>query len=112
MERIETSWTKEELKAYTLLYFAHADFKFTEEEVEYIKSKVSEDKYKKIWKEFKHDNDYQSLQKIEHTVERFNYSQDEIDKLFKEIKELFFVDEKYDTLEKNLYLGLQHLMHK
>jgi len=110
MEEINTIWSRDELKAYILLYCAYADFIETETEKEYIKSKVGEEKYNKIHKEFDADNDYQRIQKIQSTVERFNYSKHEIDILFMNIKKLFLTDGSMDILEENIYRGLQHLL--
>ena len=110
MEEINTIWSRDELKVYILLYCAYADFIETETEQEYIKSKVGEEKYNKIHKEFDADNDYQRIQKIQSTVERFNYSKHEIDILFMNIKKLFLTDGSMDILEENIYRGLQHLL--
>lgn len=110
MEEFITLWTREELKAYILLYCAYANFVETEAEKEYIKSKVGEEKYKKIHKEFDQDNDYQRIQKIQATVERFDYSKNEIDRLFENIKKMFLEDGEIDILEENIYRGLQHLL--
>lgn len=105
-----TNWTHQELKAYMLLYCAHADFVITEEEKDFIKSRIDESKYKRIRREFENDNDYQRIQKINTTIERFNYSKVEIDAAFQSIKELFLSDGKMDILEKNIYRGLKHLL--
>lgn len=110
MEEINTSWSREELKAYILLYCAYADFIETEDEKEYIKSKVGEEKYNKIHKEFDDDNDYQRIQKIQATVAHYNYSKNEIDRLFENIKKMFLTDGSIDILEENIYRGLQHLL--
>lgn len=110
MEEINTSWSREELKAYILLYCAYADFIETEDEKEYIKSKVGEEKYNKIHKEFDDDNDYQRIQKIQATVAQYNYSKNEIDRLFENIKKMFLTDGSIDILEENIYRGLQHLL--
>ncbi|MDP2688274.1 MAG: hypothetical protein Q8O62_13705 [Aequorivita sp.] len=110
MEEINTSWSREELKVYILLYCAYADFIETEAEKEYIKSKVGEEKYNKIHKEFDDDNDYQRIQKIQATVAQYNYSKSEIDRLFENIKKMFLTDGPVDILEENIYRGLQHLL--
>jgi hypothetical protein len=112
MENFTTTWTDVELKAYMLLYCAHADFNISNEEKEYIKNKVGETEYHKIHKEFEEDNDYQQIQKINAAIERFNYSKEEIDETFKSIKKLFLVDGEVDILEQNLYRGLKHLLKK
>ena len=95
-----------------LLYCANADFIVTPEEKEYIKSKVGEKEYKKIHREFEEDNDYQQIQKINATIERFDYSKEEIDKAFQSIKALFLSDGEMDILEQNIYRGLKHLLQK
>ena len=110
MEGISTNWTREELKAYILLYCAHADFIETKEEIDYIKSKVSEADYQKIHNEFENDSDYESIQKIEYTIEKYNYTEAEIDSLFKRIKELFYLDGEYSAAEQSIFIGLKHLL--
>ncbi len=110
MEEFKTNWSREELKAYILLYCAYADFIETKTEKEYIKSKVGEEKYRHIHKEFDQDNDYQRIQKIQNTVARYNYSKSETDRLFDNIKKMFLVDGSMDILEENIYRGLQHLL--
>ncbi|CAM3429447.1 hypothetical protein [Aequorivita lipolytica] len=110
MEEFRTDWSREELKAYILLYCANANFVETKEEKDFILSKVGEEKYQKIHKEFDDDNDYQQIQKIQHTVQRFEYSKDEIDRLFNNIKKMFLADGSIDIMEKNIYRGLKHLL--
>lgn len=112
MEDFTTNWTHKELKAYMLLYCAHADFIVSREEKDYIKSKVGAEEYEKIHYEFEKDNDYQQIQKINAAIERFDYSKEEIDEAFQSIKDLFLSDGEMDILEKNIYMGLKHLLKK
>lgn len=112
MDEFATNWTHQELKGYMLLYCAHADFNVSPEEKEYIKSRVGAEEYKKIRREFDEDNDYQQIQKINSTIERLNYSKQEIDEAFKSIKDLFLSDGEMDILEQNIYRGLKHLLQK
>lgn len=110
MEKQETTWTKEEFQAYLLLYCASADFKFNDEEKQIIKSKLCDEKFQNICKEFNSDNDFESLQKIIQTKERLNFSEIENETLFNEIKELFFIDGDYSELERNLKIGLMRIL--
>lgn len=110
MEEFRTNWTREELKAYILLYCAYANFVETKDEKNFIKSKVGEEKYRLVHKEFDQDNDYQRIQKIQHTISRYDYSKSEIDRLFENIKKMFLADGSIDILEENIYRGLQHLL--
>ena len=112
MEDYTTNWSREELKAYILLYCAHADFIVTKEEKEFIKTRVGDEKYRSINKEFLADTDYQHIQKIQATVEKYDYSETEIDRLFENIKKLFLADGPIDILEENIYMGLKHLLRK
>lgn len=107
---ITTNWTKEEFKAYTLLYAAHANYNESDEELEYILNQVSPDAYKAVYRELERDNDYQSIQKILHNIEKFHYSQEQIEHLVKDIKDLFDSDGQVDELESNMLLSLKHLL--
>jgi hypothetical protein len=110
MSDFNTHWTKTELSVYTLLYCAHANFTETSEELELVKSKVASNELISIRKEFKNDNDYQSIQKIQSTVQRLGYNWSQIDDLISEIKTLFLVDGKFDAIEKSMFTGLKKLL--
>ena len=106
---MDTIWTKEELNAYILIYCANADFTESKVEIDLIKSKIPSVVFEKVHHEFEKDNDYQSIQKIQSTIDRYGYTSNEKIRLSNEIKEIFLSDEKYDILEKNLLLGLNHI---
>jgi hypothetical protein len=106
----ETDWTREEFKAYLLLYAANANYFETEEEKERILSLVDAVDYKKIHKELDHDNDYQSIQKILHNVEKFHYSKDDLNSLISDIQNVFDANGEHDLLEDNLLLALKKLL--
>ena len=110
MSDFNTNWTKTELSAYTLLYCAHSNFTETSEELELVKSKVASDDFISIRKEFNNDNDYQSIQKIQSTVQRLGYSLSQKDDLISEIKTLFLADGKFDAIEKSIFSGLKKLL--
>ncbi len=110
MNAIQTNWTKEELEIYLLIYCANADFTESKTEDNYIQSKAKHVSFDKIHAEFEKDNDYIRIQKIQHALQRHGYSQKEKEKLLQEMKEVFLADENFDVLEKNLYLGLKHII--
>ena len=58
------NWTKEEFKAYLLIYAAQTNFIEAEEELEFIESRFNKDVINKIRKEIKNINDYQKVQII------------------------------------------------
>ncbi len=108
---MDNQWTSQELKAYILLFAAHANFMEDKKELDFIKKRVGEHNLDHIHDEFDADNDYQRIQKIKAAIERFEYSKDEIDNLFTDIKALFIVDGKFDILEENLFRGLKHILY-
>lgn len=110
MNDFTTQWSRVEFKTYLMLYCANADFIETEDEKEIIQSRVHKDILKHIHKEFDKDNDYQRIQKIVNTAERFGYTKDKVDELLSKLKELFFKDHDMDILEKNMFRGLKHLL--
>lgn len=107
---METNWTKAEFKAYLLAYCAQSDYIETEEEKDFILDLVSSDVYKSVHYELKRDNDYQSIQKIQYNIEKFNYSTNEIETLLSDIKNLFMADGNVDVLENNLFRALKKII--
>ena len=107
---METYWSKAEFKAYLLAYCAQSDFIETEEEKNFILDLVSSEIFKTVHFELAKDNDYQSIQKIQHHLEKFNYSINEIDTLLSDIKELFLVDGTFDILEENMFRALKKII--
>ncbi|MEY3236788.1 MAG: hypothetical protein RI883_889 [Bacteroidota bacterium] len=106
----ETDWTREEFKAYLLLFAANANYFETEDEKEQILTLVDAIVYKRIHKELDHDNDYQSIQKILYNVEKFHYSKDDLNSLIGDIQNVFDANGEHDLLEDNLLLALKKLL--
>ena len=104
------NWSKDELIAYILLFAAHSDFKESNEEKNIIISKVDMNTFQKIYSEFKADNDYQAIQKIEQGLEHHQFSSAQIDDLLLEIKLLLNADHDYNILERNMMLFLKKIL--
>ena len=104
------NWTKNEFMAYILLYAAHSDFKEDNHERNVIISKVDMQTFQKIHDEFSGDNDYQCIQKILASVERHNYSPENIDEILADIKGLFFADGDFDIKEHSMLLFLKRIL--
>ncbi|MFT5847005.1 MAG: hypothetical protein ACJARX_001129 [Psychroserpens sp.] len=105
-----TDWTKQELVAYILLYVAHSDLKETQQEREYILSRVDLETYNHIKKEFDDDNDYQSITKIVDTVNASKSYKNNPDQLFADIKLMAFADGKMDQMEYAIYNSLKKIL--
>ncbi len=105
-----TQWTRTELKAYILLFCAHADYTETKAESDLIRSKVGIEAFEKVHAAFDRDNDYQRIQTIRENIEALGYSKTDLEALYEEIKAVFFADGDFDILEQNLFRGLKHLL--
>lgn len=109
MTEIKTDWSKAEFKAYFLLYAAHADQIETPQERDFILAKVDSKIYDRIHQEFDQDNDYQSIQKLLYTADKYNYSKDDLESLMEDIKRLFLTDGEFTSYEQNLLVTLKML---
>ena len=103
-------WNKDDLRVYILLYCANADLVLKEEEQTYINEKIDSAKFDAIKEEFKKDNDYQSIKKIEESIGHLGYNQSQIETLIEELKELFWADDKFDNIERAIMRRLQHIL--
>lgn len=110
MSEVKTDWNKKEFKAYLMMYAANANFFESEDEQDLIHEIVSDKTYKAIHREFDGDNDYQSIQKILHNIEKFGYKKDDLNDLINDIQGVFNADGKVDTLEANMLRALKHLL--
>lgn len=110
MGKFTTNWTSEELKVYLLIHCANSDFTESVAELDFIQAKHGKTVLDKMHLEYDDDNDYQSIQKITDTVKRLDYTKEEIEYLMFDAKKLFLSDGKFDTLEHNLLLGLNHIL--
>ena len=103
-------WTKNELVAYTLLYAANSNFEEDNKERNLIIEKVDMNTFQKIHDEFDADNDFQSIEKIQAGLKEHNFTQDDVDKLLKDVKTMFFADGEFDVMERIMFRSLNKLL--
>lgn len=102
MKSKKNPWTKTELNIYILLLCANADAVQSEEEINLIKSKVDAETFERVYREFSGDSEERGIEKIEENIELHYYSTMELAQLRKEMQEVFFADQKFLTMERNL----------
>ncbi|MEJ2113276.1 MAG: hypothetical protein P8X62_06160 [Flavobacteriaceae bacterium] len=98
------------LRAYTLTYCASADFKISEKEAEYIKSKTRIDNFEQIQCEQNSSPDYKIIQKILSSINQYGYTNDEKEALFNDIEEMLQFDKNYNLLKQNTCRGLKYIL--
>ena len=104
------NWTKEEFKAFLLLYAAQTNFIETQEEIEYIESRFPNEIINKIRKEINKLNDYQTSEIIVNQIKSNEYVQSDLDEILLEIKELYKSDGVFDSLEQSMFSMLEKLL--
>tara|TARA_B110000263_G_C15014373_1_gene376594 strand:- start:93 stop:431 length:339 start_codon:yes stop_codon:yes gene_type:complete len=104
------NWTKEEFKAFLLLFAAQTNFIETQEEIEYIESKFPNEIINRTRKEINKLNDYQKSEIIVNQIKSNEYVQSDLDEVLLEIKELYKSDGVFDSLEQSMFSMLEKLL--
>ena len=108
MTTSKSQWSKKEFLAYVLIYAAHADIHFKEEEKKHILSIIEPDVYEKIYKEFSKDNGYVQVQKIIiHQKLNDHFSTESI---VEEMENLFLSDNHFHRLEQYTLSNVKRLL--
>ena len=104
------NWTKEEFKAFLLLFAAQTNFIETQEEIEYIESKFPNEIINRTRKELNKLYDYLNSAIIVNQKKSNEYVQSDLDEILLEIKELYKSDGVFDSLEKSMFYMLEKLL--
>jgi hypothetical protein len=107
---LHPDWNFDEFLAFVLLYAAHADIEFSNEERKFIENKVSEEIFDNIYQEFDQLTDFQALELIMSYKDIYFTSEEDKNHLFSELHKLFHVDGDFSQLEKELMVFLDRLM--
>ncbi len=105
-----TDWTKTEFEAYVLLYAAQCNMLETEEERNYILSKVNEQTFNKVHTQIVFDKEEDIIENIKEYLLIHNYASEEKRALINDIKEVFFADGTVDQMEKEIFKTLQKIL--
>ncbi len=111
MKTKNDSWDKNELHTYILLLCANADSEVGDEEVALIKGKVDAEIFERIYKEFSADTEDVGLEKISRAVQMFEYSHAELQELRAEMETIYFADQEYTMMERNLDRILDNIIY-
>lgn len=103
-------WTRTEFEAYVLLYAAQCNLLETEEERDYILSKVDEKTFNKVHTQIVFDREEDIIENIKEYLLMNKFSQEEKRNLINDIKEVFFADGTVDKMEKQIFVVLQKIL--
>ncbi|GAA4898160.1 hypothetical protein GCM10023311_23730 [Flaviramulus aquimarinus] len=108
--KMPSTWTKDELLAYILIYVSNADLNQSRTETQYILNRVDKNVYKRVTDQFEKDSDYQSIQNIIEAVKTHDYYRNDLADLFADIKLMAFADGEYDVMEQMVYMQLKKIL--
>lgn len=111
MNNTPPNWTKKELEIYILLLCSNADSKVTNNELNFIKSKVDTASYDKIYKEFSEDSEEEALEKIDDCVHQHDFSPQEIIEIRTNMKSVFHADKDFGMKEAYLDRILDNILY-
>lgn len=111
MKKNQLILSKEELEIYILLLCANADSMITEEELNFIKTKVNQASINKIYNEFSQHTEDEGLDIIECSLHEHEYGTLEITEMKNKIRALFFVDSNFSRKEKYLERVLNNIIY-
>lgn len=103
-------YTKDEFITFLLLYAAHADAEFTQEEKDMILDHANGETYQKIYDDFVDKNDYQAIQTILSYRDKYFPSEEAKTELLSDVKDMFCADGEFSSFEREILHLLQRLM--
>tara|TARA_Y100000814_G_scaffold258307_1_gene207896 strand:- start:34 stop:366 length:333 start_codon:yes stop_codon:yes gene_type:complete len=104
------NWTKEEFKAYILIYASQSNFTETDEELKFIESRFDSKLINKINIEMKELSDYKKATIITDYIKLKNFSQKDLDEILLEIQNIYRSDGAFDIIERAAFSVLQKLL--
>ena len=102
--------TKEEFRTYCLLYAADADFNITKQEIIAIGAKIAPEDFIRVYNWFEADSDMDRIETIQSNKMQYINNNDEKNALLNELKEVFFADGVFDSVERSVFLMLKKLL--
>jgi len=110
MKQITDSWTKEEFKAFLMLYVAKADLQVSSDELFLILQDISEEAFRRIEMIHAKCNDMQCIGLIREQKEKHFPGSEGKDYLINEITKLALADDKFNVYEKNMIRSIKRLL--
>ncbi len=107
---MNNTWNQNEFLAFSLLYAAHVDIEFSEEERAKIKLLIDDETYDQLYKTFIEMSDYKALETILSYKGLYFPTPARKSELLDQMKQLFEVDGDFSIMEKELLLFLGKLM--
>ncbi|MCQ2318021.1 MAG: hypothetical protein MJZ90_03765 [Bacteroidales bacterium] len=102
--------TKDEFRTYCLLFAANADFNITKQEIIAIGAKIDPEDFVRVYNWFEADNDRERIETIQANKVKYVKNEEDKNKLLDELKEVFFADGVFDSVERSIFLMLKKFL--
>lgn len=106
----DLKWSYNEFLTFLLIYIAHVDMEFAEEEKTMIQKNVGVKTYNKMLETFDSMSDYAAYQAILDYKGVYYPTADQKAELMEKIKDLFHADGEFNIMEKELLHFLDKMM--
>ncbi|MFN8338558.1 MAG: hypothetical protein U0T36_06010 [Saprospiraceae bacterium] len=106
----ELKWSYNEFLAFLLIYVAHVDMDFSVEEKAVIRKKFGDEVYDKMLEEFSNMSDYKAYETILMYKGVYYPSPDQKQEILDKMKDLFYADDDFNIMEKELLHFLDRMM--
>ena len=103
-------WSQDDFINFLLLHVAKSDFVLSEEEMDLIKSRMPDSKFKELSKLHKHNSDYQNIQIIQDMAEKYCRTSENKDEIMSRVKEMVMADDEFNIHEKTMMNALNMLL--
>ena len=103
-------WSYNEFLAFLLIYIAHVDMEFAEDEKTMIQKKFGESTYNKMLAEFNAMSDFAAYQTILDYKGVYYPTAEQKAEILEKIKDLFHADGEFNIMEKELLHFLEMMM--
>ena len=110
MKEYTDNWTKEEFKAFLMLYIANADLKVSNDEVFAILDTVDEEAYSKLVMIHSKCNDYECITIIKENRDKHFPGEEGKEILLNELTKIAHADDKFSVYEENMIRSLKRLI--
>lgn len=104
------NWTYDEFLTFLLIYVAHVDMEFAEEEKAFIRRTGGTELFEKMLAKFNEVSDFQAYQTILDLKQTYYPDEQKKAELLEKIQLLFDADAEFNIMEKELLHFLERMM--
>lgn len=110
MEENYENWSFDDFVLFLLVHAAASDLHISKEEEDHIKSKYTDEHYQEMRNLYKSHTDFDNMLIIHHFKDEVLTSDEEKQKVYDTVEELFHVDGEYSADERNLMVALKTII--